>query len=111
MALYWYWNKDRIGCMWKRGTDGRLVQTDLYKGNAMMIEVYIDGDEFYLHSFFIDKEHAENCLGLTAGYENIFADCEDLSVELWGTDKNTIELATLFMKAGITVEYRKEKNI
>lgn len=108
MALQWKWKEDRIGSMWKRGTNGKLFETELYDGNAMMIEIFRIGDEYYLHSFFCDKEHAKNCLGLTKGHDNIYSDCDDLSVELWGDKKSTIDLAVLFMKAGITVEYRKE---
>lgn len=52
---------------------------NLYEGNALMIMVSEwteEGSEKdKVWSFFADKEHAKNCLGLSKGHENIYADC------------------------------------
>lgn len=118
MALHWDFEKDRIGSMWKRDGKGKLIETHLYDGNATMVECYewinreTGVEQYQVQSFFAHREHAKACLGLSnKDHTTIYDHCKDLSVELWGTKKSTIELATLFMKAGITVEYRKERNI
>lgn len=74
MALHWKWDK-KIG-------EATLVQGDrefflsLYDGNAFLIMLYeytADGKDVYdLFGFFVDKQHAKNCLGLTKGYENLY---------------------------------------
>ena len=49
-----------------------------YVGNALMIvlnEWEEDGKEYYsLNWFFADLDHAKNCLGISKGYKNMFAD-------------------------------------
>ena len=54
--------------------------SNLYEGNALMIMISEwtndEGiDQYQVWGFFADKEHAKNCLGLSKGHENIYADC------------------------------------
>ena len=72
--LVWSWS-DKCGEL-KCGKS----TLNLYEGNALMILISEwtndEGTEQYtVWSFFGDKEHAKNCLGLSKGHENIYADC------------------------------------
>lgn len=69
--LVWSWS-DKCGEL----TD-RYGTVNLYEGNALLIMIkewtLEDGTEQYqVVSFFCDKEHAKNCLGLSKGHENIY---------------------------------------
>lgn len=73
MALVWTW-KDKCGEL-----TSTYETVNLYEGNALMIMIKEwandDGTEQYgIRSFFCDKEHAKNCLGLSKGHENIYED-------------------------------------
>lgn len=83
MALQWNWD-EKIGeatlvTKDKAGTEQEAALS-LYKGNAFLIFLYEykgeDGTDMYsLWSFWADKEHAKNCLGLNKkqGYtENMY---------------------------------------
>ena len=74
MALNWDWNK-KIGTIDIFNYD-EVRTYQLYQGNAFLImlwEYEEDGKEMWqMHNFFIDKEHAKNCLGLTKDYDNMF---------------------------------------
>ena len=56
----------------------RQFTTKLYQGNAYLIFIYHyeeNGEKMYtLHTFFADKEHMKNCLGLNKKWskDNIF---------------------------------------
>lgn len=73
MALHWQW-KEKAGtvCL----SDGNRF--NWYEGNGLMIVLneWTEKDETYwsMNWFFADKDHAKNCLGLSKGHENIFAD-------------------------------------
>lgn len=74
MALNWKWDQ-KVGTMEIKQGD-RTFEMSLYQGNAFLIilhEYEEDGKQMYsLFSFFADKQHAKNCLGLSKGHENIF---------------------------------------
>lgn len=75
MAVTWDWNKE-IGTV-DIVNYGEVVRYHLYQGNCFLIMLYEftgdDGkDKYTMHSFFADKEHAKNCLGITKGYDNMF---------------------------------------
>ena len=74
MSLNWNWN-EKVGYAIVE-SQGKTFELSLYKGNAYLIfidEYEENGDKYYsLYSFFADKQHALNCLGLAKGYENIF---------------------------------------
>lgn len=72
--LNWDWNK-KIGTIDIFNYD-EVRTYQLYQGNAFLImlwEYEEDGkDMWQMHNFFVDKEHAKNCLGLTKGFDNMF---------------------------------------
>lgn len=75
MALKWDWDK-KIGTVDIFNYD-EVRTYQLYQGNAFLImlwEYEEDGKELWnMHNFFLDKEHAKNCFGLTKDYpDNIF---------------------------------------
>ena len=79
MALRWDF-KERCGeAVFMQ--DGKEYTTYLYQGNALLIFLNEwtteEGENMYsLYSFFADKEHMKNCLGLNKKYstENMFDD-------------------------------------
>lgn len=72
--LNWDWDK-KVGTIDIFNYD-EVRTYQLYQGNAFLImlwEYEEDGKELWsMHNFFVDKEHAKNCLGLTKGFDNIF---------------------------------------
>lgn len=79
MALNWTWS-EKVGTMLVQGTNGKGETIDetwtLYNGNALLIMLheFREGDEdmWEMRSFFVDKPHMNNMLGLTKGYTNTF---------------------------------------
>lgn len=103
MALTWEWSK-RIGRarFWHENEELIL---NLYQGNAFLIfmkEWYEFGKEKYeLWSFFADKRHAKNCLGLDKQYNrNIFDDGDirlhyiEINTKEYAYTKDLVELLT-----------------
>ena len=79
MAIQWKWD-EKCGEATLRqtaGDDAREFTLSLYTGNCYLIllhEFEEDGKQMYnMHSFWADKKHMENCLGLTKGKENIYS--------------------------------------
>lgn len=74
MALQWDWDK-KIGTIDIFNYD-EVRTYQLYQGNAFLIILYEYNengkDKYSMHGFFVDKEHAKNCLGITKGYDNIY---------------------------------------
>lgn len=76
--------------------------TNLYEGNALMIMISEwteeESEKYQVCGFFGDKEHAKNCLGLSKGHENIYADCPWKKLTIYRSKsrnwKQFIELAT-----------------
>lgn len=67
MALTWQWNEKCGEAVIRQGTQEFTV--DLFKGNAFLIFIYHYTDEegkamYQLYSFWADKQHMKNCLGL-----------------------------------------------
>lgn len=83
MALTWEWKEKCGEVIVEQKTesgDWRQFPLSLYTGNAFLIMLYEyqeDGKDMYsMYSFWSDKRHAQNCLGLDKknGYtENIYA--------------------------------------
>ena len=79
MALNWTWS-EKVGTMLVQGTNGKGEEIDetwsLYNGNALLIMLheFREGDEdmWEMRSFFVDKPHMSNMLGLSKGYSNTF---------------------------------------
>ena len=78
--LRWDWEADKVGkCeikrMWKdeNGEEKyNLFSVNLYTGNACLIEIWGDGDNYQLVGFWADRQHMKNCLGLAKGYDSIY---------------------------------------
>lgn len=71
MELQWSWN-EKVGEATFNSYTGDEYTCNLYQGNAFLIVIneYTEkGEEKYnLISFFADKQHAKNCLGLNKKY-------------------------------------------
>lgn len=71
MALHWQW-EDKCGeatlVQMHEGEDDQVFTLSLYPGNAYLIMLHEreeNGQEVYsLWSFWADKQHMKNCLGL-----------------------------------------------
>lgn len=64
MALNWYWS-EHLGTVTRTDSrTGSTFYTDLYRGNAFIIEIYTnpETDCYNLYSFWGDAKHAENCI-------------------------------------------------
>ena len=111
MALYWEWNAKVGEAIF---TDKRFenetheTKVDLYRGNAYLIFIYMNNEDntYNLYSFFADKEHAKNCLGLSKQYhygENIFEDDVSMtSITIYKDrygNKETADLVKLLTQA------------
>lgn len=101
--LLWSWN-EKCGEM----TMGKYSM-NLYEGNALMImisEWTEEGeDKYQVCGFFGDKEHAKNCLGLSKGHENIYADCPWEKLTLYRSkSKNWKQFIELAAKAFPDIE-------
>jgi hypothetical protein len=115
MALNWDWNK-KIGTIDIFNYD-EVRTYQLYQGNAFLImlwEYEEDGKEMWqMHNFFIDKEHAKNCLGITKDYNNIF-DTERYKIKAIRLNKGkyryTKDLVDMLIKAfdEISIEITNE---
>lgn len=92
MSLNWNWKEDKVGTWTEKHGDMENTY-NLYSGNALLImiaEWNEDGiDKYQVASFFCDKDHMKNCLGLNKDYkQNIY--CESLiKIELSAGYRNT----------------------
>lgn len=80
MSLNWSF-KEKVGeAVIRQGE--KKYRLNLYQGNAFLIflsEWEEDGvGKYQLWSFFADKEHAKNCLGLKKGHDSIFDEGNEL---------------------------------
>ena len=79
MALQWNWNESVgtavIESRYEYENEVKEIPITLYEGNAYLImlhEYNKDGTDVYdMVSFFCDKTHMNNCLGITKGMSNI----------------------------------------
>lgn len=82
MALYWNWKEQCGTATFTQSVGGeeREFELCLYTGNAYLIMLlpYKDGEtqKYDMFSFWVDKKHMQNCLGITKGHENIYADIQ-----------------------------------
>lgn len=117
MALTWDF-KNKVGEAIIKQKDEEFI-LNLYNGNAYLIFVYEytdskTGDDMYnLWTFWADKVHAKNCLGITKKYDNIY----DEKIVKFRFDKtkckNVEEIIGLIVKAfdNIDIEvYSSESN-
>ena len=71
MALNWLWSEKCGEATMLQNIDGKETEftLSLYKGNAYLIFIYEYKDEngadmYNVWNFFLDRDHAKNCLGL-----------------------------------------------
>ena len=64
MALHWKWD-EKIGEANLIGVDGAEFTLSLYEGNALLIMLHENGECWNMYSFWADKDHMMNCLGLS----------------------------------------------
>ena len=76
MALRWSW-KEKCGtalAVWYDGDERKTGNLSLYQGNAELIFLWESGESYTMFSFWADRDHMKNCLGLTKGNSNIYSD-------------------------------------
>ena len=121
MALNWRW-EDKCGEATIVDIENREHTLNLYEGNAFLIFLreYEEGgyNMYSLWSFWADKEHMKNCLGLNKkkGYtENIYEDGSSKIIKMrLNKDKcrNIKDITTALVQAfdNINIEIYKENN-
>lgn len=113
MALTWDF-KEKVGEAVIRQGDSKFT-VNLYNGNAYLIFIYeykdseTNKDMYTLWTFWGDKSHAKNCLGLSKGKTNIYVDdYNDITTIRLDKKKcrNVYEIVGLVSKAfdNITIE-------
>lgn len=107
MALQWNF-KDKCGeavLVQVSGDECREFTLNLYVGNAYLImlsEYEENGENMYsLYSFWADKKHMENCLGITKGCDNIYTGYQTFAKFRLNMEKcrNWQQIATAVKKA------------
>ena len=117
MALNWNW-EDKIGTIDIFNVD-EVRTYSLYQGNAFLImlwEYEENGKEMWsMHSFFVDKEHAKNMLGLSKGFDTNAMNEERYCIKKIRLNKTkyryTKDLVDMLLKADfkdITIEIYSE---
>lgn len=85
MALQWKWSEKCGEAVLQQTIDDKTKDftLNLYTGNAFLIMIHEyeeNGENIYsLHSFWIDKKHMENCLGITKGHDNMYSGYQTLT--------------------------------
>lgn len=61
--LRWDWSQ-KIGSVKRTDRNGLVYYTELYQGNALLIEIYVSPDDktYQLMHFWCDDKHAKNCI-------------------------------------------------
>lgn len=66
MALHWNWN-EKVGKVYCRKVLNSKLMNDgywanLYVGNAWLIEIWEEENQYQLSNFFADRDHLKNCI-------------------------------------------------
>ena len=63
MGLTWQWSR-HLGTVERTDRNGQKYYTDLYRGNALIIEVWTDPetDCYSVTHFWCDADHAKRCI-------------------------------------------------
>ena len=118
MSLNWNWNGKIGEVTIKEHYAGETFKVNLYEGNAFLIFIYEfteDGKEKYnVWSFWADREHAKNCLGISKDCDNIYV-CDDKSIfGDWvfykDKSKNYTKIIELLCKAFDNVSVKVERS-
>lgn len=123
MSVNWNWS-DKCGELTlsqevEVGKPWQDFTVSLYNGNCMIVMLYEYKDEktgedmYNFWSFFSDKEHAKNCLGLAKGEYNIFDKPHEKITKIRLNKKKCRyfkDLVTMFAQAfdNITIEVYTE---
>ena len=107
MALQWKWDEKcgEATLVQNNEDKTREFTLNLYTGNAYLImlsEYEENGENMYsLYTFWADKKHMENCLGLSKGYDNIYTGYQTFSRFKLDMEKcrNWQRIATALKKA------------
>ena len=115
--LRWEWD-ECCGTLEKEVTRGDEISYftyHLYQGNALLIliaEWEENGQEMYtVRDFWVDKEHMNNCLGLTKGHHNIHTEWKKITFYRDKVrPKDLVTICTALVKAmpSITIEIKGE---
>lgn len=119
MALEWNFKK-KVGEAIIKQKDTTYT-VNLYNGNAYLIFIYEYVDEktgnnmYSLWTFWGDKVHAKNCLGITKGHDNIYEDEFDKIIKFRFNKtkcRNVNEIIGLIVKAfdNIDIEVYTEED-
>lgn len=101
MPLTWDWKKP-CGYANVILPSGDYEMLTLYKGNAFLLFMAECADEYQLVGFWLSKDHAKNCLGLTKGYNRWSLNIT--SVTLFPTECDWLDIAKLLHKAYPNIE-------
>ena len=118
MSLNWQWNQKCGTATFYDNWTEKEFTVSLYEGNAYLIFIseWTENERnmYNLYSFWADKEHMNNCLGLSKGYkDNLMNDGHRVltKIRLNKTHCHHIkEITTALIKAfdEITIEIFKE---
>lgn len=99
MSLNWLW-KNVVGEV-KNNND---YKTYIYEGNAFLIFIDETKEEYALSTFFVDEQHAKNCLGLSKDYDGTPTYYQYKKYVLSLNSKNCMKFVNLLTKAKIPCE-------
>lgn len=106
MALHWNWNECIGEATFETGqADRPYITVNLYQGNALLLFLHQfkenGADMWSMYSFWVDKDHMKNCLGLTKGNSNIYKDipCRLASIKLNKETKYLKDIVSCLIKA------------
>lgn len=121
MAVTWSW-KEKLGELHfsQKHPSGAFYKykLTLYCGNCLAAILYEFKDKethknmYQFNSFWGDKDHLKNCLGLAKGYDDLYSDeTNKLTKVKLNTyyKKDAFIIAELFCKAGYKVELYYEE--
>lgn len=99
MSINWNW-KDKIGEL-VIDNYGKEYTINVYECNGLAVFIHEweenEIEKYELYGFFADENHMKNCLGLTKGYENMYANTfKKITLKQC---KTTIKLLQAFVKA------------
>lgn len=104
MSLNWNFKTDKIG-EWLQVSErnGKIYETHmrLYSGNALLIGCIEDDekDTYSVNTFFCNKDHMRNCLGIAKNFDNIYNHYQYNKITLYKEYRYTKDIVNAFIKA------------
>lgn len=121
MAVNWSWS-ERLGTMnfsQKHDEEVYKYTLNMYSGNCLAAIIYEFKDQetgkdmYQFNTFWNDIDHLKNCLGLSKDFKTDLYDDESNHLDLIKLntyyEKDALNIAKLFSKAGHKVELYYEK--